>query len=283
MILPMKKFLLQYSSQQRTLTTQHSSQQTRENSMNCIRDRILVAMAAGVMWIALPCHAQAADMDMYRERYASRMNDNELMSKITDNRGDGFEDLYGTRNMRVVLHGIFYRGGGNNAYHRERPRDNMNPLPQDGLDNLCKEGFSRAVYLYDRNWKAETLACTSRIDGAENTLNYDKRSDLYSTGAMRPLLASIHACIQGGEGCPIYAHCWNGWHASGFAAAVVLRQFCSFSADAAVNYWIDGTDSPGNSNIPFVKTAIRNFVPYSDLVVDAATQQRICPRSPYSP
>ena len=34
--------------------------------------------------------------------------------KITDNRGNGFEDLYGTRNFRVILHGVAYRGGGNN-------------------------------------------------------------------------------------------------------------------------------------------------------------------------
>lgn len=219
--------------------------------------------------------------ELYRERYESRMQDNELMSKITDNRGNGFEDLYGTRNMRVVLHGIYYRGGGNNAYHRTAPRDNMNPMPQDGLNNLCAEGFGRAVYFYDTNWKPQSLSCTSRLGGT-NTLEYLKQSNLYSAQGMRPLLEEIHACIKGQGSCPIYGHCWNGWHASGFAAAVVLRQFCGFSPEAAVSYWIDGTDSPGNSNLPAIKKAIRAFVPYADLAIAPDTQADICPPSPYA-
>ena len=51
--------------------------------------------------------------------------------KITDNRGEGFDDLYGTRNFRVILHGVAYRGGGNNYYHKTNKRNNKNPLPLD--------------------------------------------------------------------------------------------------------------------------------------------------------
>ena len=50
--------------------------------------------------------------------YKLRYKVNCVQDKITDNRGNGFEDLYGTRNFRVILHGVAYRGGGNNYYHR---------------------------------------------------------------------------------------------------------------------------------------------------------------------
>src|SRR4051812_16425061 len=60
-------------------------------------------------------------------------------AKLVDNYGNGYEDLYGTRNVRAVLSGILYRGGANNYYHKVEPRDNHNPLPDDGLENLCKE------------------------------------------------------------------------------------------------------------------------------------------------
>ena len=73
------------------------------------------------------------------------------MVKVTDNWGNQFEDLYGTRNMRPVLHGVAYRGGANNYYHKRNKRKNQNPLPSDGLLNLCQEGFSGAVYLYQQN------------------------------------------------------------------------------------------------------------------------------------
>ena len=61
-----------------------------------------------------------------------------------DNRGRGFEPLYGTRNFRVVLRSVVFRGGANNQLHRTAPRDNRNPLPADGLKTLCAEGFGTA-------------------------------------------------------------------------------------------------------------------------------------------
>ena len=59
--------------------------------------------------------------------YKSKYNSNCVQDKITDNQGNGFEDLYGTRNFRVILHGVAYRGGGNNYYHRSNKRSNKNP------------------------------------------------------------------------------------------------------------------------------------------------------------
>lgn len=109
-------------------------------------------------------HAAAGvDPEGYLARYRSRLTEsNHLMSKITNNTGDGFEELYGTRNMRAVLHGIYYRGGANNYCHRSNPRDNMNPLPADGLSNLCEEGFGKGIYFYATNFKPTALTCTTQ-------------------------------------------------------------------------------------------------------------------------
>ena len=56
------------------------------------------------------------------EYYQDRYQVSDLNTKIVNNVGNGFEDLYGTRNMRVVLDGLYYRGGGNNYYHRTNKR-----------------------------------------------------------------------------------------------------------------------------------------------------------------
>ena len=87
-------------------------------------------------------------IDYYHNRYQKDF----VTDKITNNHGDGNDSLYGTRNMRPVLHGVWYRGGANNAFHKRRKRDNRNPLPNDGLKNLCREGFSSAFYLYSTRY-----------------------------------------------------------------------------------------------------------------------------------
>ena len=56
--------------------------------------------------------------------YQLKYKVNCVQDKITDNQGNGFEELYGTRNFRVILHGVAYRGGGNNYYHRTNKRNN---------------------------------------------------------------------------------------------------------------------------------------------------------------
>src|SRR5688572_20250145 len=47
--------------------------------------------------------------------------------KLVDNRGNGYENLYGTRNFRSVLANRLYRGGANNSYNRYGSRSNTNP------------------------------------------------------------------------------------------------------------------------------------------------------------
>ena len=86
------------------------------------------------------------------KKYINRYNLNCLNDKLVDNRGEGYDSLYGTRNFRPILHGIAYRGGANNYYHKQNKRNNKNPMPMDGLENLTEEGFSKVMYLYTTNF-----------------------------------------------------------------------------------------------------------------------------------
>ena len=73
----------------------------------------------------------------------------------------------------------------------------------------------------------------------------------------------------------LYAHCWNGWHASGIIAALALKQFCGWSNDDAVAYWIRNTD--GDSNYPDHKQQIRDFVPLDKFKITDVEKNLICP------
>ena len=46
-----------------------------------------------------------------------------------------------------LLKGVLFRGGANNSYNRNGVRGNKNPLPQNGLANICVAGFQTAIYL----------------------------------------------------------------------------------------------------------------------------------------
>jgi hypothetical protein len=208
----------------------------------------------------------------YRQRYALK----DATQKLVDNKGNGHENLYGVRNFRAVLNGIYYRGGANNAYHRTNKRGNENPLPNDGLQNLCEEGFGTAVYLYATNYATAPKSVKCRaFDGTENTLEYKQVSVLSGTSQVKQILSVIYDHIRNPRLGPVYMHCWNGWHASGFAGAAALRQFCGFTADQAVSYWnknIDGVEV-GES----VRNKIRAFQPFSDFSLTAAEKKAFCP------
>lgn len=161
--------------------------------------------------------------EIYRQRYVLP----KASAKLVDNHGNGDSRLYGTRNFRAVLNGVFYRGGGNNYYNKHAHRSNMNPLPEEGLENLCEEGFGVAVYLYSANYRSapKTTLCRT-FQGNENSLSYLQISPLDSgNGSVEQIHDLIYAHVRNPRLGPIYTHCWNGWHASGFVAATVLRQF----------------------------------------------------------
>ena len=106
----------------------------------------------------------------YRNRYQLK----NASQKLVNDKGNGFDSLYGVRNFRAVLNGVYYRGGANNLYNKNGERDNMNPLPTEGLVNLCKEGFGHSIYLYTTNFDTapKISDCRAIKDGGDNRLEY---------------------------------------------------------------------------------------------------------------
>ncbi len=203
----------------------------------------------------------------YADRYKMLCADD----KITDNFGNGFEALYGTRNMRPILHGVAYRGGANNFYHENNKRDNHNPLPQDGLTNLCLEGFTDAVYLYSTNFKDAPKS----IDTAKKHLEYLQISG-NSRKEIKDIMGMVYKVIMREIKGPLYFHCWNGWHQSGYVSASILKQFCSYSDDEAYAYWLRNTDGV-NKGYESVKSKVKSFKPFDEYKIPKEIQEEICP------
>jgi len=215
--------------------------------------------------------------DYYKKRYQEK----DLMYKITDNKGNGFDSLYGTRNMRPILHGVAYRGGANNYYHLTDKRNNHNPIPLDGMNNLCKEGFSKGVYLYRKNFEkspvGDTCSCTN---GEWNKFEYYQK-DYFDSSDVYDMLKMVYESIMNDSIGPVYLHCWNGWHASGYISAVILKQFCSYSSWDAVNYWDLGTDGANTSpRYQHQRERIKDFKPYPELLIPDSLQKCLCPPMP---
>ncbi|MBI3136105.1 MAG: OmpA family protein [Bacteroidetes bacterium] len=220
-------------------------------------------------------------LELNPQYYINRYGEKDLMYKITDNKGMGFDSLYGTRNMRPVLHGVAYRGGANNYYHETEKRDNQNPLPVDGLHNLCEEGFSNSVYLYRHNFEGYPVGDTcSCIDSSWNALKY-QQLDYYDSTHIYKILEMTYLSATNPEVGPVYIHCWNGWHASGYVSAVMLKQFCAYSDWNAVNYWDLGTDGANTSpRYQEQRERIKEFTPYPEFMISDSLQKCLCPPMP---
>lgn len=212
--------------------------------------------------------------DLYQARYPLT----DTHTKLVDNRGNGFEPLYGVRNFRAVLNGVVYRGGANNSYNKYGKRGNSNPLPTVGLNNLCKEGFGEAVYLYPTNYASAPHEVNCQSFGKRSVkLTYSHLTP-FSNADVTKVFTKVQASLDHPEKGPIYLHCWNGWHASGLISALILRQFCGMGAEAAVSYWNLNTD--GNapaSQYGDIRARIRAFKPIAGFQISAALQRDVCP------
>ena len=218
---------------------------------------------------------------MSNEYYIDRYNEKDLLTKIVDNRGDGFKELYGTRNLRPILHGVAYRGGANNYYHKTNKRKNSNPLPNDGLENLCNEGFAHSIYLYRTNWESvEKSKSCNCVNNTENNLTYSQ-FDYFDREHIRQMMELIYESAIDKHAGPVYLHCWNGWHASGFISAVILKQFCGFSDLDAVTYWDLGTDGANTSpRYNSIREKIMAFEPFDEFKLEDSLGNKICPPMP---
>lgn len=206
--------------------------------------------------------------------YDLRYELDSLTQKLTDNKGAGAEEFYGTRNFRVVLPGVFYRGGGNNKYLNP-PRSNVNPLPTVGLKNLCEENFSTAVYLYAENFsKAPRSVTCKNSQHQTNTLQYKQHA---AAGENERIIELVYKRIKGKLKGPIYAHCWNGWHSSGLISGMVLKQFCGWSNAQADAYWVKNTDGH-SAGFDKIRAKLRAFKPYAKYSITREERTTICPK-----
>ncbi len=210
-----------------------------------------------------------AGFEKYRLQYKVEC----VQEKITNNQGEGYDDLYGTRNFRVVLHGVAYRGGGNNYYHKTNKRGNKNPLPLDGLENLLDNGFSTSVYLYSANFDTSPPFLTD--EESQDTLAY------YQIGGgteseLDSILMFTYKSIMNKEVGPVYLHCWNGWHQSGYVSAVLLKQFCDYDDTKSLHYWEDCADN-WTRGYDRIRNKILEFRPKAEYKISKEIQDAICP------
>ncbi len=227
-----------------------------------------------IVFLSLIYSSLSSDFQSLEDKvyfYKDKFKVNCLNEKITNNKGDNFDSLYGTRNMRTVLYGIAYRGGANNFYNKYEKRDNRNPLPSGALQNLCNLGFSEAIYLYTKGYdesEKEFFTRSNKLFYLQNSMN--------TPDEIRNLLVEVKSIIDNPDKGPIYFHCWNGWHQAGFAAATILIQYCNYSNQQAYEYWIENTDGAfkGYDN---VKNMVKSFKPYDDLKIDNNVKKLICP------
>ena len=127
---------------------------------------------------------------------------------------------HAVKNLNTVISGKLYISGSSG---------NRGPLSEGDLVDLCNQGFTYAVYVYAGGVN-KTVTC-----GGGRTLKYQN-----STAWKNPsgILSEASRAIDNGGKALI--HCWNGVHASRFAGAVALNNFCGFSGGEASKWWRSG-------------------------------------------
>ncbi len=206
--------------------------------------------------------------------YKKAYNITSVHQKLVDYQGrylgPAGHQLEGLKNVKMALNGLLYWGGGLN-----KNRDNRNPLLPSALNSLCKEGFSSAIYLYDRgfNGAVKESHCTDKL-GQSNSIHYLSK---IQSKQSKEVLERIYKAIKLQQQGPIYMHCWNGFHASNAMAAVALRQFCDYSEADALKFWktnAEGTDR--RENFSLMLNFIRNFEPYPEFQISESEKSLIC-------
>lgn len=199
-----------------------------------------------------------------------------IENRVIDNKGNGDKRFNGTRNFRVVLYDLVYRGGGNNLHLKDTiPKYYLwNPMPMYGLRQLQNIGFSKAVYLYSYNfdyWYPQARLDSMASAGFDYICEPKIEGD-YKEKYFADVMARANDSTIG----MMYMHCWNGWHQSGTIAAYTLMQFCDYNNSQALKYWERCTD--GNyKGFKTVKSRIRNFKPLDGYAFTDEQKAKHCP------
>ena len=201
---------------------------------------------------------------------------NSILTRSVDNKGQGDLRFTGTRNFRVVLPSLVYRGGGNNLHLKDTiPKYYLwNPLPIYGIKQLQAQGFSKAIYLYDYNfdyWYPKNILESLKNEGFEYSCR-PKISDDFLNEFFKDVISRANDSTKG----PVYIHCWNGWHQSGLLSAITLIQFCDYSNKEAIAYWERCTD--GNfKGFPKVRQRISEYKINRNYVFTKVEKDKYCP------
>ena len=196
--------------------------------------------------------------------------------KGTNNQGLGDSSLWGSRNLRVVLRNVLYRGGGNNFHLKpSSPKTFVqNPLPLEGITRLHETGFGSAWYLYAKNF--DTLYPQNRLDSLRAAgFDYECHPSL-SDEVVSDFMKHVQQLILTPNPEPMYIHCWNGWHQSGMLSAFTLMQFCGLSNQQALKYWEQNTDG-NHKGYATVKSRILSYVPQPEIHIPDSVKTRVCP------
>jgi len=142
------------------------------------------------------------------------------------------------KNEQNVVSGVLTRAG----------VKGQTQLSDDQLVSLCEAGYTKAYFLYSG-------ATTRTVSCSKGSISYRSIS-WTSTG---PIMQAIDSGLRGGG--RVFVHCHNGAHASGYVAAIALRQFCGYSSDQAFAYW-NKTNTYGTPpGINKIKSNLRSFTP----------------------
>jgi hypothetical protein len=201
-------------------------------------------------------------------KFPDRFGLDSIHTKLINNKGNGYDSIYGCRNVRVILKNLIYRGGNNNQLSVQ------NPLMLRTINDLKKQGFNDIIYLYNRNF--DRFFPTERLDSLrDNGINYVCSPALDSSMLINFLL-QVHQKANVENPSLTYLHCWNGWHQSGWLSAITLMQFCDYSNEQALKYWTINTD--GNyKGYSHVKNGILSFRPYPNLEFTKEQKEKHCP------
>lgn len=173
--------------------------------------------------------------------------------------------------LQPVLRGVLYRAG---------------TPTERGLEHLCRQGFRRVYSLYGARTTARGAPNQQMVrtgsdhrrcrlpDGSEGTLEWIAAPS--SRGRSLPrLLRDVMDSIRDPSLGPILIHCWNGLHYAGMVSALILRQLCGASAQAAEAYWWATTRH--GDHYPSVPRRIRAFRPLPGFALSASERDRLCP------
>jgi hypothetical protein len=115
-----------------------------------------------------------------------------------------------------------------------------------------------------------------RCEGREGPRDIEWRSASSKRGRSLPaIFRDVQRAVADPAHGPVLIHCWNGLHYAGMVAAMALRQFCGYSAEAAEAYWWSTTSQ--GALYPHVTRRIRAFRALPGVALSDEDQRRVCP------